>query len=100
MLSDDYPISMICEVVGLRRSSYYYRAVERDERSLTGALETAAAKFPTYGSRRLTEQIKRDAPELKPVGRWARAASDARNASHGAPQKTGSLVFSVKQHKI
>ena len=87
MLSDDYPISMICEVVGLRRSSYYYRAVERDERSLTGALETAAAKFPTYGSRRLTEQVKRDAPEPEAGGSQTGATSDARNASHGAPQK-------------
>jgi putative transposase len=69
MLSDDYPVNVLCEVVGLRRSSYYYCAVKRDETALTGALDTAAAKFPTYGSRRLTAQVKRDAPELKPLGR-------------------------------
>jgi putative transposase len=69
MLAGDYPVSVICEVVGLGRSSYYYCAVERDETSLKTALETAAAQFPTYGSRRLTAQVKRQASELKPLGR-------------------------------
>jgi len=69
MLSQNYPINLICEVVGLPRSSYYYGAVERDEAALKTALEKAAAQFPTYGSRRLTEQVKRDAPELQPLGR-------------------------------
>jgi len=69
MLAGDYPVSLICEVVALPRSSYYYSAVECDETSLKTALEKAAAKFPTYGSRRLTEQVKRDTPELKPLGR-------------------------------
>jgi len=69
MLAPDYPLSVICEVVGLPRSSYYYRVVEDDETSLKTAMEKAAAKFPTYGSRRLTEQVKREAPELKPLGR-------------------------------
>jgi len=69
MLAPDYPLRVLCQVVGLPRSSYYYRAVECDETSLQTAMEKAAAKFPTYGSRRLTEQVKRDAPELKPLGR-------------------------------
>jgi len=69
MLAGDYPISVICEVVGLPRSSYYYRAVEGNETSLKTAIEKAAANWPTYGSRRLAEQVKRDAPELKPLGR-------------------------------
>lgn len=69
MLSKDYPVSLICEVVGLPRSSYYYPVVKCDEAALQIALEKAAAQFPTYGSRRLTEQVKRDAPELQPLGR-------------------------------
>jgi transposase InsO family protein len=69
MLAGDHPVSLICEVVALPRSSYYYRPVECDETSLKTAMEQAAAKFPTYGSRRLTEQVKREAPELKPLGR-------------------------------
>ncbi len=69
LLSTDYPVRVICGVVGLPRSSYYYCAAERDETSLKTALETAAAQFPTYGSRRLTEQVRREAAELKPLGR-------------------------------
>ncbi len=69
MLSNDYPIRVICAVVGLSRSSHYYRAMECDETSLKTAMEKAAAQFPTYGSRRLTEQVKRDVPGLQPLGR-------------------------------
>lgn len=69
MLSKHYPVSLLCEVVGLPRSSYYYGAAPHDEAALRTALEKAAAQFPTYGSRRLTEQVKRDAPVLQPLGR-------------------------------
>jgi len=69
MLAKDYPISLLCEVLELPRSSYYYCAAERDETSLKTAMEKAAAQFPTYGSRRLTAQVKRDAPALQPLGR-------------------------------
>jgi putative transposase len=69
MLSTDYPLQIICDVLALPRSSYYYLAVERQETALKAALESVAAEFPTYGSRRLTAQVKRIAPELLPVGR-------------------------------
>lgn len=87
MLAGDYPVSLICEVVGLSRSSYYYRAVECDETSLKTAMDKAAAQFPTYGSRRLTEQVKREAPEPETARSQACTARDAGNAPHGAPQK-------------
>jgi transposase InsO family protein len=69
MLSTDYPVQVICQIVGLPRSSYYYAAVEREETELKAALETVAGQFPTYGSRRLTAQVKRDAPALPALGR-------------------------------
>jgi putative transposase len=69
MLASEYPVSLICEVLGLSRSSYYYGAAECDENPLKAALEKVAAQFPTYGSRRLVEQVKRDAPSLQPLGR-------------------------------
>jgi hypothetical protein len=33
MLSEQegYPVAVVCQVLGLARSSYYYRAVEKDE---------------------------------------------------------------------
>ena len=69
MLASEYPVSVICKVVCLPRSSYYYSAVERDETSLTAAIQEAAAQFPTYGSRRLTHQVKREVADLAPLGR-------------------------------
>lgn len=39
MLSPDYPVEAICEVVGLARSSYYYRAVVSEEVVLKQAIE-------------------------------------------------------------
>lgn len=69
MLSTAYPAHVICQIVGLPRSSYYYAAVERQEADLKAAIETVAAQFPTYGSRRITAQVKRAAPNLPAAGR-------------------------------
>jgi transposase InsO family protein len=69
MLSTDYPVQVICQIVGLPRSSYYYAAVEREEGGWKAAIETVAVQFPTYGSRRITAQVKRDAPDLPALGR-------------------------------
>ena len=69
MLSTAYPVQVICQIVGLPRSSYYYGAVEREEADLKAAIETVAVQFPTYGSRRITAQVKRVAPDLPAAGR-------------------------------
>jgi transposase InsO family protein len=68
MLGRDYPISMVCEVVDLPRSTYYYRPIVTDERAIKQALEDVAQVFPTYGSRRLTAQVRR-APHRLGIGR-------------------------------
>lgn len=59
MLASDYPVSTLCSLVGLRRSSYYYAAVEVDEAEVVRAMQEVAARFPTYGSRRLSQQLRR-----------------------------------------
>ncbi len=66
MLSQDYPVKVICEVVGVARSSYYYGAVAPEHSALKEAIEQVAARFPTYGTRRITAQLRRDFPELTP----------------------------------
>jgi putative transposase len=68
MLDTDFPISMICQVLELPRSTHYYRPVGADEGEIRQALEAAAQEFPTYGSRRLTAQIRR-APDRLVVNR-------------------------------
>ncbi len=59
MLGTDYPITMVCQVLGLPRSSHYYRPAVADDGEIRHALEDVAQQFPTYGSRRLTAQVRR-----------------------------------------
>jgi transposase InsO family protein len=54
-----YPVTPICDVLGLPRSSYYYQPVERDESGLKAAIEKLAGQWPTYGYRRITAELKR-----------------------------------------
>jgi transposase InsO family protein len=68
MLGTAYPISMVCHLVDLPRSPHYYRPVVADEGAIRQALETVAQEFPTYGSRRLTAQVRR-APHRVVIGR-------------------------------
>lgn len=59
MLSQEYPTTLVCGVLGLARSSYYYQAEPPDETELKAALEKVAAEWPTYGWRRITAQLHR-----------------------------------------
>ena len=60
MLSQDYPITLACEVLDCTRSSYYYRAKEpADEVKLKAEIEKLAMEWPTYGYRRIREQLRR-----------------------------------------
>lgn len=68
MLAPAYPITVLCRVLNLPRSTQYYQPVARDEADLRHALEAAAQQFPTYGSRRLSQQVRR-APYRLPAGR-------------------------------
>jgi putative transposase len=59
-LSDAYPIRVLCDVLDLPRSSYYYAPEARQEMALTTALQQLAATWPSYGYRRLTKLLQRD----------------------------------------
>lgn len=48
-----------CEAVGLAHSSNYYRRRRRPDGQLIADLEQEAGAHPTYGSRRLTHQLRR-----------------------------------------
>ena len=56
---EGYPISAGCELLELPRSTYYYQAAEKDESELEAAIEEVAGQFPTYGTRRVTHQLRR-----------------------------------------
>jgi len=59
-LSDEYPVRVLCETVGLAPSTYYYRSPGRDDLSLLSLVEDVLLRFPTYGYRRVTEQLHRE----------------------------------------
>ena len=60
MLAQEVPVTVACEVLGCARSSYYYQPAEpSDEARLREAIKTAAADWPTYGYRRITQQLRR-----------------------------------------
>jgi len=59
--TEAYPVSHVCEVVGLARSSYYFPQDPKEEQPLRQAIETIVREFPTYGSRRVAAQLQRAA---------------------------------------
>jgi transposase InsO family protein len=67
MLSDqeDYPVSAACELLELSPSTYYYRPVQSDESELEAAIEEIAGQFPIYGTRRVTNQLRRPPNRLR-----------------------------------
>jgi len=60
MLAQDYPINLACQLLDCPRSSYYYQAEPADQTEVMTAIEVTVADWPTYGYRRVTEQIRRD----------------------------------------
>ena len=58
-LAEDYPVTTVCQVLKISRSTFYYRAKMRDDSDLKVAIEQACASWPTYGYRRITQLLKR-----------------------------------------
>lgn len=59
LFREQFPITMLCEVLGLPRSSAYYQPRPREDRPVREALMELAGQWPTYGYRRLSAQLKR-----------------------------------------
>jgi len=60
-LATSYPVQVICTVLNLPRSTFYYHPAPPApvDISLRSALQRLAAEWPTYGYRRLTAQLRR-----------------------------------------
>lgn len=64
-LSQEYPKSVVCDVLGLARSSFYYEPVVKEEnKPLLAAIEQMLMRWPFYGYRRVTHQLKREGWEV------------------------------------
>ena len=62
-LRTEYPVEVICEVIGYSRSRYYYQPrteKESKEETLKAAISEVAGRYPTYGYRRIKKQLQRE----------------------------------------
>ena len=61
-LAQDYPVNLVCAVLDLARSTFYYHpgAQAAGDTPLRSALLRLAGEWPTYGYRRLTAQLRRE----------------------------------------
>lgn len=59
-LATAYPVRLVCRMLGLPRSSFYYQPWACAAGQLKAAIEEGIATWPTYGYRRVTAQIRRD----------------------------------------
>ncbi len=59
-----YPVALVCRVLSLARSSYYYPGSSSEDDCLRAELKRVAAEWPAYGYRRLTRQLKREGVEV------------------------------------
>lgn len=93
-----YPVQLLCGLFDFPRSSYYYRAHPRDDSRAREAILAAQGRWPTYGYRRITAEVRRGGPRLngKRVRRIRRALKLQRkikakkrrttNSQHGFPR--------------
>ena len=65
MLRDEFAVKDICRVLGVPRSSYYRKPAEGDvTRRVEKAIVRVAGEHPSYGSRRISAQLRRPPIEL------------------------------------
>ena len=60
MVAQEYPVSVVCEILDCARSSYYHQPAPSHEQGLQQAMEEVAAAWPRYGYRRVTHQLRRE----------------------------------------
>lgn len=60
LVREKYPVRVLCRVLEMVSSTYYYRGAVRDGLSLLAAVEEVLRRFPTYGYRRVTAQLQQE----------------------------------------
>jgi transposase InsO family protein len=65
-LQDAFPTTLLCRLLDVPRSSFYYAAHPRDDAVLQEQLRQVSGTYPTYGILRLTEQVRRDFQAVNP----------------------------------
>lgn len=62
--------ALLCRVLDVARSSFYYRPSKRDETLVRAAITQTAGTWPRYGSERITRQMRREGVSFckRPIG--------------------------------
>ncbi len=60
LLRPHYPITLLCRVLEYPRRSFYYVPVPTDDTVLRTAIEQIMIRWPFYGYRRVTAQLRRE----------------------------------------
>lgn len=58
-LAGAYPVRVVCQVLAVAPSSFYYRSSPADDSALETAIAELAGQWPTYGYRRITAELRR-----------------------------------------
>jgi len=58
-MQKDYPVTEICEVLDLPRSTFYHHSTAQDDTALRQVLRELSGEYPTYGYRRLAALLQR-----------------------------------------
>lgn len=59
-LPSEHPTRMLCDILHIAPSTYYYEPQGRDDLALLCLIEDVLLRFPTYGYRRVTKQLHRE----------------------------------------
>lgn len=93
-----YSVQRVCDLLQYARSSYYYQAQSRDDLAAQAAIIQAQGAWPTYGYRRITQELQREGAQInsKRVRRLRRLLGLQRkikakkrrttNSQHGFPR--------------
>lgn len=97
-LRERYPITALCAALHCARSSYYYASAAEDTTAVRCAVEAVVTEFPTYGYRRVTKQLQREAwpvnhkrvvrlmHEMGLVGKAPHKGCRTTDSQHGYPR--------------
>jgi transposase InsO family protein len=58
-LAGEYPVRLVCRILAVAPSSFYYQPSPAGDSGLKMALGELAGRWPTYGYRRITAELKR-----------------------------------------
>ena len=58
-LARQYPKQPLCQLLGVARSSLYYRPLPNDDLTVLAWIEEVLLEFPTYGVPRVTAELQR-----------------------------------------